>query len=184
MTPDSAPDSTQELDHVTSCGAVGHRYVHSRARGGGHAFCRGLTCTLDADMLELTPAELARHDGSDASVPTYVAIKGVIYDVSAKREVYGPGGSYHVFAGKDASKVRLLPWLLLFCRYVKLMQSGLQCRHSDPARSSWRIASATTRSSPRSSSRFWTTGSSSFPPGIRLSATSRFRDQLYIGTRE
>ena len=29
---------------------------------------------------------------------------GTIFDVSHKREVYGPGGSYGVFAGKDASK--------------------------------------------------------------------------------
>nr|CAG8440260.1 9753_t:CDS:2 [Entrophospora candida] len=51
-----------------------------------------------------TPAELAKYDGTDASQPIYVAIKGTIFDVTTKRESYGPGGSYHVFAGKDASK--------------------------------------------------------------------------------
>lgn len=56
-------------------------------------------------MLSLTLAELARHDGTDPSLPIYVAIKGVIYDVSTKRESYGPGCGYHVFAGKDPSKV-------------------------------------------------------------------------------
>ncbi|POV97277.1 hypothetical protein PSTT_15150 [Puccinia striiformis] len=30
--------------------------------------------------------------------------KGIIFDVSSKAEVYGPGGSYHVFAGKDGSQ--------------------------------------------------------------------------------
>jgi hypothetical protein len=29
---------------------------------------------------------------------------GIVFDVSSKRDVYGPGGSYHVFAGKDGSK--------------------------------------------------------------------------------
>ncbi|CAH1762405.1 3720_t:CDS:2 [Entrophospora sp. SA101] len=51
-----------------------------------------------------TPAELAKYDGTDASQPIYVAIKGTIFDVTTKRESYGPGGSYNVFAGKDASK--------------------------------------------------------------------------------
>ncbi|MBW0534455.1 hypothetical protein O181_074170 [Austropuccinia psidii MF-1] len=52
----------------------------------------------------ITIEELSRFDGSDPSKPIYVAIKGIVFDVSAKREVYGPGGSYHVFAGKDGSK--------------------------------------------------------------------------------
>ncbi len=52
-----------------------------------------------------TPEELAKHDGKDASAPIYVAIKGTVFDVSAKKEMYGPGAGYHCFAGKDASKV-------------------------------------------------------------------------------
>ncbi|GAA5911556.1 uncharacterized protein JCM6883_005792 [Sporobolomyces salmoneus] len=51
-----------------------------------------------------TKAELAKYNGSDESTPIYVAIKGKIYDVSAKRDMYGPGCGYNVFTGKDASK--------------------------------------------------------------------------------
>ncbi|KAI9638227.1 cytochrome b5-like heme/steroid binding domain-containing protein [Dioszegia hungarica] len=49
-------------------------------------------------------ADLAKHDGSDPSKPIYIAIKGRVFDVTAKKEMYGVGGGYHVFAGKDASK--------------------------------------------------------------------------------
>jgi len=72
-----------------------------------------------------TLEELKAFDGSDASKPVYVAIKGTlsssssslplfsylncqrpgtVFDVSRKRETYGPGGSYAVFAGKDGSR--------------------------------------------------------------------------------
>jgi len=52
-----------------------------------------------------TLEELRRYDGSDPSLPVYVSIKGTVFDVSPKRNVYGPpDGSYRVFAGKDASK--------------------------------------------------------------------------------
>ncbi|KAG0282452.1 hypothetical protein BGZ96_000470 [Linnemannia gamsii] len=51
-----------------------------------------------------THAELAKHDGTNETAPIYVAIKGTVFDVSAKKEMYGPGGSYHCFAGKDASQ--------------------------------------------------------------------------------
>ncbi|KAG8929460.1 hypothetical protein FRC02_005552 [Tulasnella sp. 418] len=47
--------------------------------------------------------ELARHDGTNGDT-IYVAIKGTVFDVSGKRDMYGPGGSYHIFAGKDGSK--------------------------------------------------------------------------------
>ncbi|GJN89239.1 hypothetical protein Rhopal_002218-T1 [Rhodotorula paludigena] len=48
--------------------------------------------------------ELAKNDGRDENTPIYVGIKGRIYDVSAKRDMYGPGCGYHVFVGKDASR--------------------------------------------------------------------------------
>jgi len=52
----------------------------------------------------LTDADLTAFDGSDPTKPIYLAINGTIYDVSAGARHYGPGGSYHFFAGKDASR--------------------------------------------------------------------------------
>ncbi|GMK57534.1 hypothetical protein CspeluHIS016_0403680 [Cutaneotrichosporon spelunceum] len=52
----------------------------------------------------ISVAELAQCDGKDASKPIWVAIKGKVYDVTNKREMYGPGAGYNVFAGKDASR--------------------------------------------------------------------------------
>ncbi|KAF9905126.1 hypothetical protein EC991_002012 [Linnemannia zychae] len=48
--------------------------------------------------------ELAQHDGSNEEGSIYVAIKGIVFDVTAKKAMYGPSGGYHCFAGKDASK--------------------------------------------------------------------------------
>ncbi|EST05294.1 Cytochrome b5-like heme/steroid binding domain protein [Kalmanozyma brasiliensis GHG001] len=48
--------------------------------------------------------ELKQYDGTDASKPVYVAVKGTIFDVSPKREMYEPGKGYHIFAGKDGSR--------------------------------------------------------------------------------
>ncbi|CAM1504005.1 Fc.00g015960.m01.CDS01 [Cosmosporella sp. VM-42] len=52
----------------------------------------------------LTLDELAAYDGTDAEKPLYLAINGTIYDVSAGSRIYGPGGSYHYFAGCDAAR--------------------------------------------------------------------------------
>lgn len=46
---------------------------------------------------------LAKCDGCHDGFPTYVAIKGTVFDVSGNKS-YAPGASYHVFAGKDASR--------------------------------------------------------------------------------
>ncbi|KAI1662651.1 cytochrome b5 [Daldinia decipiens] len=46
--------------------------------------------------------ELAKADGTEGQ-KAYVAIKGIVYDVSGNK-AYQEGGSYHVFAGKDASR--------------------------------------------------------------------------------
>ncbi|KAG0377685.1 hypothetical protein BGX24_005624 [Mortierella sp. AD032] len=51
-----------------------------------------------------TKEELAEHDGSKEDGLIYVAIKGIVFDVTAKKAMYGPSGGYHCFAGKDASK--------------------------------------------------------------------------------
>jgi len=51
-----------------------------------------------------TVEQLKQYDGSDPSKPIYVAIKGTIFDVTKKVEVYGKGKSYNLFAGKDASR--------------------------------------------------------------------------------
>lgn len=53
---------------------------------------------------QLTDADLKKYDGSNPDLPVYLAINGSIYDVTAGRRFYGPGGSYHFFAGADASR--------------------------------------------------------------------------------
>lgn len=54
--------------------------------------------------LTLTPPELALYNGTDPSLPVYLAVNASIFDVSANPMIYGPGGSYHFFAGKDATR--------------------------------------------------------------------------------
>ncbi|KAJ3512496.1 hypothetical protein NLJ89_g3488 [Agrocybe chaxingu] len=51
-----------------------------------------------------TTEELKQFDGKDPSKPILVAIKGTVFDVSHKADVYGPGRSYSIFAGKDGSR--------------------------------------------------------------------------------
>ncbi|CAL3966420.1 hypothetical protein PZA11_003080 [Diplocarpon coronariae] len=60
--------------------------------------------TWIAGPQSLTDDDLKAFDGSDPTKPIYLAINGSIYDVSLGRRHYGPGGSYHFFAGKDAAR--------------------------------------------------------------------------------
>jgi predicted heme/steroid binding protein len=57
--------------------------------------------------VQLTDMELTKYDGSDPTKPIYLALNGTIYDVSASPQTYGPGGSYHFFAGRDAARAFL-----------------------------------------------------------------------------
>ncbi|KAJ5530405.1 hypothetical protein N7527_003798 [Penicillium freii] len=52
----------------------------------------------------LTPSQLSLYNGTDTSLPLYVAVNGTVFDVSANRMIYGPGGSYNFFAGRDATR--------------------------------------------------------------------------------
>ncbi|KAK4572583.1 hypothetical protein RGQ29_030843 [Quercus rubra] len=49
-------------------------------------------------------SQLTQYNGTDASKPLYVAVKGRIFDVTNGKSFYGPGGPYAMFAGKDASR--------------------------------------------------------------------------------
>jgi predicted heme/steroid binding protein len=53
--------------------------------------------------LQLTEEELKKYTGEDGQ-PIYLAIDGKIFDVSASPAFYGPGGHYHHFVGKDATR--------------------------------------------------------------------------------
>ncbi|KAJ9636665.1 hypothetical protein, variant [Exophiala oligosperma] len=55
----------------------------------------------------ITLEELSKCDGTNPDKPTYVAIKGTVFDVS-KNSAYGEKGQYHVFAGKDPSRALAL----------------------------------------------------------------------------
>ena len=64
--------------------------------------------TWDSEAPKTTPitvSELSKYNGSDPSLPIYVAIKGDVFDVSKNTASYGPGAGYSVFAGKDSSRV-------------------------------------------------------------------------------
>jgi len=54
--------------------------------------------------INLTPSQLSTYDGTNPELPIYLAINGTVFDVTAGRHTYGPGGSYSVFAGKDATR--------------------------------------------------------------------------------
>lgn len=54
--------------------------------------------------VELDAEQLKQYDGTDESKPILLAIQGRLYDVTKGRSYYGPGGGYHIFAGRDASR--------------------------------------------------------------------------------
>lgn len=57
--------------------------------------------------ISLTDNELLAYNGEDPNKPIYLGFNGSIYDVSAAPQTYGPGGSYHFFAGRDAVRAYL-----------------------------------------------------------------------------
>lgn len=63
-----------------------------------------MSVALQRGELLLTEEELSRYNGTDPTLPIYLALNSSIYDVSAGPRHYGPGGTYHFFAGRDATR--------------------------------------------------------------------------------
>lgn len=59
-----------------------------------------------ADRL-ITYDELRTHDGTDPTLPIYVAIGGKVFDVTSNKKLYAPGGGYHYLAGRDITQAFL-----------------------------------------------------------------------------
>ncbi|GBG33679.1 Membrane-associated progesterone receptor component 1 [Hondaea fermentalgiana] len=53
-------------------------------------------------LRDFSRAELAKFNGHDGE-PVYIALKGVVFDVSSSG-FYGPDGGYALLAGRDASR--------------------------------------------------------------------------------
>ncbi|KAF2997890.1 hypothetical protein E8E13_004069 [Curvularia kusanoi] len=63
--------------------------------------------TLLKPQVHLTDMQLQQYNGANPALPIYLALNGTIYDVSSSPQTYGPGGSYHFFAGRDAARAFL-----------------------------------------------------------------------------
>ena len=57
-----------------------------------------------AEERDYSVSELAQYDGSDPAKPLLIGIRGWVYDVTAGRDFYGPGGPYGMFAGRDCTR--------------------------------------------------------------------------------
>ncbi|KAJ3613143.1 hypothetical protein NHX12_019395 [Muraenolepis orangiensis] len=64
-----------------------------------------LTLKPDSTAVRLfTEDELKRYDGSEEGHPIYMAIKGVVFDVSKGKEFYGKGSPYNSLVGRDSTR--------------------------------------------------------------------------------
>jgi len=51
-----------------------------------------------------TEEELVKYTGEDPDLPIYLVVNGTVFDVTKSPKFYGPGGGYHIFAGRDATR--------------------------------------------------------------------------------
>ncbi|CAG8460564.1 4467_t:CDS:2 [Funneliformis caledonium] len=70
-----------------------------------------------------TPAELAKFDGSDSSAPVYLAVKGTVFDVSEKRNLYGPNeDAVADYSTLDESQLKVLDdWFNRFSKIYNIV---------------------------------------------------------------
>ncbi|XP_078001028.1 neudesin-like [Glandiceps talaboti] len=59
---------------------------------------------LQEPLRMFTDEDLAKYDGSIPELPIYMAVKGVVFDVTGSPEYYGKGAPYNALAGKDCTR--------------------------------------------------------------------------------
>ncbi|GAA6096563.1 neudesin isoform X1 [Tachysurus ichikawai] len=73
-----------------------------------------LICLAEESKLKVKPSskpvrlftdeELRRYDGSEDGQPIYMAVKGVVFDVTSGKQFYGKGAPYNALVGKDSTR--------------------------------------------------------------------------------
>ncbi|NXD36850.1 NENF protein, partial [Copsychus sechellarum] len=58
----------------------------------------------EAPVRLFTEPELAKYDGHQEGQPIYLAVKGVVFDVTSGKEFYGKGAPYNALVGKDSTR--------------------------------------------------------------------------------
>uniref|UniRef100_A0A7N9CHC3 Neudesin n=3 Tax=Macaca TaxID=9539 RepID=A0A7N9CHC3_MACFA len=61
-------------------------------------------CRAGAPSASFTEEELARYGGEEEDQPIYLAVKGVVFDVTSGKEFYGRGAPYNALTGKDSTR--------------------------------------------------------------------------------
>lgn len=59
--------------------------------------------TQEITLPTYTKETLAQYDGENPDRPIYIAFEGNVYDVTAGKKFYEPGGAYHFLAGTDGT---------------------------------------------------------------------------------
>lgn len=82
--------------------------AHAIAPRTGQDYATATTADEDeqkaeSEQLKLTPFSLRRYTGQDGS-RILLSLRGKIIDVTNGADMYGPGGSYHMFAGHDVTR--------------------------------------------------------------------------------
>lgn len=63
----------------------------------------GPKAVYPAGLPQFSLEQLKAFDGSDPGKLIYLALDGLVYDVTPGRQFYQTGGPYHYLAGKDSS---------------------------------------------------------------------------------
>ena len=114
--------------------------VHLVRAGEGLIAVGRLCCAVEPEPVEVKPVEkrdytaqeLLEFDGTDLSKAVLVVIKENIFDVTGRRDLYGPEGPYGVFAGAALKRCtessglsrRVLPLRLASCPFASSMPRG------------------------------------------------------------